>query len=363
MDINLIGSVNQLGYGLTTTNLLSELQKLGHRVSLFPMKHNGMQAHPKHHSVIQEALKNAQMPNFQAPCVRIWHQFDMSMFCGGKKYGFPIFELDEFNKIEKHHLSSVDEMIVCSEWAKTIILDQIPDKPVHVVPLGVDLDIFSHVGNTYSKERPVRFLAAGKWEYRKGHDVVLKAFTDTFLETDNVQLYCMTQNPVIPEDMNKDWNETFQYSKLGNKIKLIPRLETQEDVARIMREVDCGIFPARAEGWNLELLEMIATGKPSIATNYSGHTEFCNVDNTYLIEYETSEVAHDGYFFKNNIGNWMKITDNNMEYIKNKMRDIYESLSNPILNTGQSDISVSPRFAQQFTWQNSAKKLVNILQD
>lgn len=40
-------------------------------------------------------LENAKMPDFQAPCLRIWHQFDMSHFTGsGEKIGFPIFELD-----------------------------------------------------------------------------------------------------------------------------------------------------------------------------------------------------------------------------------------------------------------------------
>ena len=47
---------------------------------------------------------------------------------------------------------------------------------------------------------------------------------------------------------------------------------------------DCGLFPARAEGWNLELLEMMACGKQVIATNYSAHTEFCTKENSILIE-------------------------------------------------------------------------------
>ena len=75
----------------------------------------------------------------------------------------------------------------------------------------------------------------------------------------------------------------YKGSGLGNKIRMIPRQKTQNDVYNIMIQTDCGVFPARAEGWNLELLEMMACGKQVIATNYSAHTEFCNPDNCRLI--------------------------------------------------------------------------------
>lgn len=354
MNINLIGSINQLGYGLVTTNLLAELTKLGHKVSVFPVSRQ-MEAHPKHHPVIQQAINNAGMPDFNAPCVRIWHQFDMSLFCGGKKFGFPIFELDEFTEQELHHLRSLDEIIVCSEWAKQVVLKYV-DKPVHVVPLGVDKEIFYPQVNQHGN---FRFLAAGKWEYRKGHDIVLKAFNEAFSEDDDVELVCMCQNPVIPEADNEDWNKTFKYSKLGSKIKLVPRMKTQEEVANLMNSVNCGLFPARAEGWNLELLEMMACGKQCITTNYSAHTEFCNNENSYLIEPEEMEVAYDGHFFTKDIGSWMKFTDNNLRKLINLMQDVCHE--HGILGAGLSNKSMLET-AEKFSWENSAKKLVSILE-
>ena len=57
-----------------------------------------------------------------------------------------------------------------------------------------------------------------------------------------------------------------------------------------MAKTDCGVFPARAEGWNLELLEMMSCNKPVIATNYSAHTEFCDDKNCMLIDIEDMEI-------------------------------------------------------------------------
>ena len=65
-----------------------------------------------------------------------------------------------------------------------------------------------------------------------------------------------------------------------------------------MSQTDCGVFPARAEGWNLELLEMMSCGKNVIATNYSSHTEFCNSENCMLVETTELEDAHDGKWFR-----------------------------------------------------------------
>ena len=110
MDINLIAPINDLGYGYTGLHVCDELMKLGHRVSLFPI--TKPHCHFRHEDNIKQALKNAEMFDVNAPCIRIWHQNDMAQFVGrGKHIGFPIFELDTFTDIEKHHLNSCDELM------------------------------------------------------------------------------------------------------------------------------------------------------------------------------------------------------------------------------------------------------------
>src|SRR5690242_318515 len=77
------------------------------------------------------------------------------------------------------------------------------------------------------------------------------------------------------------------------KIKIIPFQETQSQIADIMRLTDCGVFPSRAEGWGLGALEMMACGKYNIVTNYSGFTEFCDKENSLLIDIDNLETAYD----------------------------------------------------------------------
>ena len=60
-----------------------------------------------------------------------------------------------------------------------------------------------------------------------------------------------------------------------------------------MRDADCGVFPARGEAWNLELLEMMSCGRLVIATDFAGHTEYADHENALLIQIDELEPAAD----------------------------------------------------------------------
>jgi glycosyltransferase involved in cell wall biosynthesis len=266
MDISIITPINSLGYGKAGVQTVDALVTQGHEVSLFPM--GKIECHPRFNNSIRNCLHNAETFSVNAPCIRIWHQHDMSMFVGKHVHiGFPIFELDTFTSKEKHHLRSCDCIYVCSEWAKEIVNNNI--KPwelttryqhpttVRVVPLGVDTSVFTPKKST---RKPTIFLNVGKWEVRKGHDILVDIFNYAFTEDDNVELWMMCDNPFLNQEKQQLWINRYKNSKLGSKIRLIPRVESDIDVANIMQQADCGVFPSRAEGWNLELLEMMSCG-------------------------------------------------------------------------------------------------------
>ena len=124
MKINVISPINQLGYRITGLNIVKNLA-INNDISLFmigqPQVTNQNDA-----DVISKCINNARFFDYNAPCIKIWHQHDMAQFAGmGTRIGFPIFELDTFNELEKHQLNSLDKIFVCSNWAKTIILNNI----------------------------------------------------------------------------------------------------------------------------------------------------------------------------------------------------------------------------------------------
>ena len=72
-----------------------------------------------------------------------------------------------------------------------------------MVPLGVDCSIFTPKP---SSRKPTIFLNVGKWEKRKGHDVLIEVFNDTFSEDDNVD------HPVSPYAATKKAGELICYT-------------------------------------------------------------------------------------------------------------------------------------------------------
>jgi len=359
MRINLQAPINQLGYGVAGLNILKALQDKA-EVSLFPIGQPQVTSQADADAV-RKGMETAKTFDPQAPCVKIWHQNQMAERIGsGKFIGFPIFELDTFSDLEKHHLISCDELMVCSEWAKQVCLDQLymspnghtyldADAKVHVVPLGVDAELFPPA--PVRQDDKTIFFNCGKWEIRKGHDILINAFKKVLEHGENAELWMMCTNPFNSEEENNKWHELYNHPK----VKLIPRMETQQEVYNIMSQVDCGVFPSRGEGWNLELLEMMAAGKHVVATEYSAHTEFCNEENSYLLPISDVESAFDNKWFFGQ-GNWAKINDTEVDMLA-KLMQRFIKLSKGKVNTSGIET------AKKFSWQNTAKEIIKCLEN
>lgn len=366
MNISLNCPCNQLGYGIASVNILKALIELNHKVSLFPISINFTKEEVgKFSKYIEEGIKNSETFDSNAPSIRIWHQHSLSPHFGYPRIGFPFFELDTFTPLEKHHLSSQEALFVSSKWAKKIIEQNDITTPTFVVPLGVDKDIFSN-GNTIHNDdkNTTKFINIGKWEIRKGADIIVEAFNKAFNVKDNIHLYMVPDNPFLKPEQTKEWEDYYLNSPLGKvgKISIIHRheLPTHLSLAHLIRKCDCGVFPARAEGWNLELLECMASGLEVITTDYSGHTEFCNNKNAKLIGKASEfklESAYDGIWFHNQ-GNWLDFEPKHMEEFINYLRitHIEKQQRGNICN--EEGIKTS----WEYTWENTAKTIVRHLQ-
>jgi hypothetical protein len=124
-----------------------------------------------------------------------------------------------------------------------------------------------------------------------------------------------------------------------------------------MTQADCGVFPARAEGWNLDLLEMLSCGKSTIATNYSAHTEFCDEKNCMLVETTEMVDAQDGKWFRGQ-GQWAALKEDQISQIADYMREVHEKKKKGELNINQAGVET----AKRFSWSNSAEKVIGAIE-
>jgi glycosyltransferase involved in cell wall biosynthesis len=352
MNLNLIGPINKMSYGIVTRNLVKALVDKYH-ISLFPVNQTISDSDFEESELnnLRAVLDNSKFFDVKAPCVRIWHQFDMAQFVGkGKHIGWPIFELDVFKDQERHHLSSVDEIFVCSQWAKNICEDNFT-QPVHVVPLGVDSTIFNH--------KPIEhdvftMHSIGKIEIRKSHELIPLILDKAFRKDDKFLLKMMWRNAftdnVLGEDKIKEWEEYYR-TYLGNRVEFSPHVQYNKQVAEFINGSDLGLYLSKAEGWDLSCLETIACGVNIVATNYSGHTEYLTDKNAQLIDVQDVCLADDGLFF-DGFGYWANV-ESYVEEIAEKIRDTYDRWKGGNLQTNYEGIKT----AELFSWNNTVKQM------
>lgn len=361
-ELNFISPFNTTSYGYVGSHLYHNLSTLYPTLKIASqcIPHKSTFSAEDRFSYIKkqtDVFEGSFLPN--APSIKIWHQFDMTGFTGnGPKIGFPIFELNRFTETEKRNLKYPDHLIVCSKWAKEIILNNIDRKPdtVHVVPLGVDRSIF-HEGHQDTEGTATRFINMGKWEIRKGHDVIIEAFNRAFSPDDNVELHMFNHNPFLTPAKTNEWYDLYLKSHLKEKIHFGKCLPDQSAVYNIMKLMDCGVFPSRAEGWNLEILEMLSCGKHIITTNVTGHTEFCSHNNSKLIDLVDMEPAFDDRFFFGQ-GEWYSIKDEHIDQIAEFM---YYHIHLPKQKNHLKQNEEGVKTAKKLTWESSATTLYDTI--
>jgi len=133
-----------------------------------------------------------------------------------------------------------------------------------------------------------------KWEKRKGWDILLRAYLTEFSSSDDVSLFIRSN---LDDKNRKEFNDfvknTTEKLLLENPKKTFPQLPQTEDallpylgMPSLYKSVDCLVLSSHGEGWGLPIIEAMSMGLPTIATNWSGNTEFMTEKNSYLIEVE-----------------------------------------------------------------------------
>ncbi len=344
--VNMMCAIGGTGYGITSYNIWKELRKKCD-IALFPIRGVTVDTEQDRDFCLADIEKQNSFKSSD-PFFKIWHQFDLAQRIGNGKYvALTFFETDKLKPIEICMINNTDTIMVASKWAKDILLQNGVSTNIDVCPLGVNLDIFNPSLYDVSQRDQSKyiFINIGKWELRKGHDILVEAFNAAFNKDDNVELWMVNHNPFLSTEQNMVWINLYKNSHLGEKIKIYDRLPKHQDLAALISLTDCGVFPARAEGWNNEIPEVMAMNKPVITTNYSAHTEYCNEENSYLINIDELTEASDDKFF-DGYGRWADLGESQFDQLVNHMRFVYNN-----------NIKTNPigfKTAQNLTWKSTA---------
>ncbi|MBM4231939.1 MAG: glycosyltransferase family 4 protein [Gammaproteobacteria bacterium] len=165
---------------------------------------------------------------------------------------------------------------VPSAWGRDVLLAHgVSADRVDVVPEGVCSRNF----HPFLREpRPVcpspfKFMVIGKFEERKGLRQLLEGFGQVFSAASDVELYIKADYFLDHERKRAELEAVVKASGLQN-IRLVFGALSNVDMLALYCLADAFVFPSRAEGWGLPLIEALACGVPAITTFHSGHTEY-----------------------------------------------------------------------------------------
>ncbi len=181
-----------------------------------------------------------------------------------------------------------DRLWVHSRWiARQAIESGVPRSRVAVVPHGIDPAVFRPDGRRLSLRttKPFRFLFVGAPVLRKGIDVLLAAFRLAFTRADPVCLVIKSNptDPAYPHVEHAAQVQAMAADPTGPEVVLVDRFLTPADLAALYRACDVGVFPYRAEGFCMPILEAMACGVPSIAPRFGACLDFCSGRTSYLM--------------------------------------------------------------------------------
>jgi len=175
---------------------------------------------------------------------------------------------------------------------------ELTKKKLVIIPEAVDVDYFDP--DCYSPTFDANFanfsyifLSVFKWEERKGWRILIQSFLEEFQGKEGVLLYVLSR-PRGKENPVKEINTMRDNFRAGGATDLPPIAvhSGHMHVAKIpvlYKSVDAFVLPSKGEGWGRPQVEMMAMGKPTIATFWSGPTEFMTEENSYPLKFTQLE--------------------------------------------------------------------------
>ena len=94
------------------------------------------------------------------------------------------------------------------------------------------------------------------------------------------------------------------------------------DMTSLYRAADAFVLPTRGEGWGIPFMEAMAMGLPTIGTRWSGHLDFMNDANSYLIDIRGLVVADDEMLKFSPEYRGLRYADPDMEHLMALLRQV-----------------------------------------
>ena len=273
---------------------------------------------------------------------------------GRRKVGFTMLEVDGFPRDWVRQANRMDEVWVPTEFNLQGFLRSGLKRPVHKIPLGVDPNYFHPGIRGYPNPMgEFVFLSNFEWGERKEPWLLLKTFNEAFSAREPVRLVCKIFNRDSMLSV-RDEIRRLRLKESGGKISYVFNREFPHyQLGAFYRSADCFISAGRGEGWDMPLMEAMACGLPTIATDWGAHTEFAHEGISYPLRIRRTIPAvakcpyYDGF-------SW---ADPDPDHLRFLLRRVYENQE----EARAKGASAASEMAKKWTWDHAAARILGRL--
>jgi len=255
----------------------------------------------------------------------------------------------------------VDGVLVPSEYSKRVIRNTGVRVPIAVVGHGVDHSgappVVPGGGIKHAEvtpSLPFTFLHISSGLERKGIEELITAYCLAFSRNDPVLL--VIKSLANPNNTISSWiarlTSASQYSP---SIQVIAEELDQRAMDFLYEVSDAVVLPTRGEGFNLPAAEGMARGLSVIVTRHSGHLDFCNDDNSFLIDC-TYEFSNSHLKIPNSY--WARPS---IEHLFQAMKTVYRAGRSPATITA-ARAAQGQRDALRLRWHNVAERIEDFVE-
>jgi len=271
------------------------------------------------------------------------------------KIGFTMLEVDGLPSSWVDCANKMDEIWTPSHFNAETFRKSGVEKPIHVMPLGVNPAYFDPSIKGFRLRGPFTFLSIFEWGERKAPEILLKAFNDEFTAEEDVVLICKTSNH--DDSINIPYQvKSYGLKENGGRIIFsINEVVPSYQLGSLYRSVDCFVLATRGEGWGLPIMEAMACGLPVIATNWSGPVDFMSKDTAYLIDVEQLKPAEAKCPYYRG-SSW---AEPSYEHLRSLMRHVYSNRD----EARMIGLKASQEMLSKWTWTHSVKRIITRLDD
>ena len=196
-------------------------------------------------------------------------------------------------------LDRFDEIWAPSAFVQQALQEAV-SRPVHRMPLAVDLRLSSFLGRRYFGIPEEAFVVVFFFDFasfadRKNPSAVLEAFERLAARRPDADLHCVIKSRGGRDADDAQAELEMRLSALGPRAQAIYGDLSDNEIKNLVRVSDVFVSLHRSEGFGRGMAEAMALGRPAVATGYSGNLDFMVPGTGLLVDYELVPVAPGAY--------------------------------------------------------------------